>query len=315
MAYKFPDEEDKPSDVEVKGAEEKDDIEIEVVDDTPEADRGSVALAEPVEDPGEEELTNYSEQVQNRIKKLTHARHDERRAKEAAMREKNELETFTRRLLEENATIKRLASNSNKIVQDQSIKAAEVELELARDNIRKAQEKFDTEAMISAQEALTDAKIKLGRVSSFSQTPLQPQETEVQTRQVQQPVAVKPDDKTLRWQAKNQWFGSDGFEEHTSFALGLHKKLVDSGIDPRSPEYFEKIDSRMHRTFPELFGKETSSNEQVSGTPRKPGSVVAPATRSTAVRRVQLTPTALVLAKRLGLTPQQYAAQVARLES
>ena len=119
------------------------------------------------------------------------------------------------------------------------------------------------------------------------------------------PKAVQPDDKTLRWQAKNQWFGSPGNEELTSFSLGLHQKLVNSGVDPRSDEYFERIDARMKATFPDVFG----------GATRRPASVVAPAGRSTGTKRVQMTATQMALAKKFGLTPQQYAEQVARLEN
>jgi hypothetical protein len=129
-----------------------------------------------------------------------------------------------------------------------------------------------------------------------------------------EPERVQPDEKTLRWQAKNQWFGSNGFEEVTSFALGLHQKLVNSGTDPRSDEYFEQINARVKSKFPEVFGdtEDTSSNGASS---RKPASVVAPATRSSGAKKVQLTTTQLALAKKFGLTPQQYAVQVAKLEN
>jgi hypothetical protein len=108
---------------------------------------------------------------------------------------------------------------------------AEMELENARRDYKAAQESFDTDAILAAQEALFDAKTKLQQAQNFRPPPLQVEETEVQPRQ-QQTESVKPDEKTLRWQAKNQWFGSDGFEEVTSFALGLHQKLVNSGVDP-----------------------------------------------------------------------------------
>jgi hypothetical protein len=140
---------------------------------------------------------------------------------------------------------------------------------------------------------------------NFKPTPLQTASDSVQIRK-SEPVAVEPDDKTLRWQAKNQWFGAAGNEELTSFSLGLHQKLVNSGVDPRSDEYFERIDARMRSTFPEAFGGARSS---------RPSSVVASATRSSGPKRVQLTHTQIALAKKFGLTPQQYAVQVAKLEN
>jgi hypothetical protein len=145
---------------------------------------------------------------------------------------------------------------------------------------------------------------------NFRAPPLQDAETTVQT----QPQVSRPeiDEKTVRWQAKNRWFGSEGYEEHTSFALGLHQKLVNSGLDPRSDEYFERIDARMKSTFPEVFGSEDKPRSGDGS--KRPSSVVAPATRSTGARKIQLTPTQVALAKRYGLTPQQYANEVAKLE-
>ena len=128
------------------------------------------------------------------------------------------------------------------------------------------------------------------------------------------PQRVDPDEKTLRWQAKNQWFGQPGFEEYTSYALGLHQKLVTGGTDPRSDEYFDQINGRMKQKFPELFGGADDKPKAVE-VQRKPTTVVAPASRSTAAGKVRLTQTQVALAKKLGLTPQQYAAQVARLEN
>jgi hypothetical protein len=84
---------------------------------------------------------------------------------------------------------------------------------------------------------------------------------------------------------------------------------VNSGLDPRSDEYFEQIDARVRSKFPEVFG-----NSKVE-TRKRPASVVAPATRSSGVRKVQLTKSALALAKKFGMTPQQYAAQAAKLEA
>jgi hypothetical protein len=304
-AFKFPHEkEDENIEVEVTDG----DVEIEVVDDTPERDRGRKPLDREVVDPTDEEIESYSDKVKNRIKELTHARHDERRVKEATMREKQELETFAQRILEENKTLRGYVDQGTKQVVASSLTAAESEMAQARRQFKEAQEAFDTDAIIAAQEAMTDAKFKLEAVKNFRHTPLQQQESAVQTRQPA-PQKVQPDEKSLRWQAKNQWFGADGFEDVTSYSLGLHQKLVNSGLDPRSDEYFEQIDSRVKSKFPEVFGNSRSEAN------RRPASVVAPATRSSGVRKVQLTTSAVALAKKFGMTPQQYAAQVAKLEA
>jgi hypothetical protein len=306
--YKFPDE---IEETKVKVASD-DDIEVEIVDDTPEKDRGRKPLEKEVEDPTDEEIESYSSNVQKRIKDLTHARHDERRVKEATMREKLELERLTQQLIEENKKLRQNVNTGTEQFVAQHKVLAENELDKARRQYKEAQESFDSDAILAAQEALLEAKIKMRDAEKFRPTPLQVEEDDVQTSH-REPQRVQPDEKTLRWQAKNQWFGADGFEEVTSYALGLHQKLVNSGTDPRSNEYFEQIDARVKSKFPEVFGEEDRPSNGES--PRKPASVVAPATRSSGAKKVQLTNTQIALAKKFGLTPQQYAAQVAKLEN
>jgi hypothetical protein len=301
--YKFPDEQENSNEVVVGG--ESPEVEVEIVDDTPPQDRGRKPLEREVEDPTDEEIENYSDKVKSRIKELTHARHDERRAKEAIQREREELEKLTQHLLSENKNLKKYVNDGTQQYATSIKAAAEAELAMARKQYKEAQEAFDTDGIIAAQEALTDAKWKLEEAKKFNPATLQIDDNEVQPRQsVSQPA--QPDQKTQRWLQKNQWFGSPGYEELTSFSLGLHQKLVNTGVDPTSDEYFSKIDSRLHSTFPEVFGKAKSS---------KPASVVASATRSTGPRKVTLTTTQLALAKKYGLTPQQYAIEVAKLEN
>jgi hypothetical protein len=305
-AFKFPDELEETVEI---SASPNLDIEIEVVDDTPERDRGRKPLDREVADPTDDEIENYSDGVKKRIKELTHARHDERRVKEATMREKQELERMTQHLLAENNKLKQYVNNGEQQYAATVQSATEAELVMARRKLKEAHEAFDTDAIIAAQEELSDAKMRATAAKNFRPTPLQVDEDVVQMRQ-QVPEQVRPDDKTLRWQAKNQWFGAPGYEELTSFSLGLHQKLVNSGVDPRSDEYFDQIDGRMRSTFPDIFENKPRSGD---GT-RKPSTVVASATRSTGVKKVQLNTTQVALAKKFGLTPQQYAAELMKLE-
>ena len=310
-AFKFPDE-DTETDKEVDVSQQNDgDIEIEVVDDTPERDKGRRPLDREVADPTDAEIENYTKGAQDRIKELTHARHDERRAKEALQREKQELERFAQHMHDENNKLKQYVSNGTQQYNRMAETAAEAELDKARRNLKAAQEAFDTDGIIAAQEALTEAKMDARAVKNFRSAPLQQEEYDVQTRQPA-PQQVQPAEKTLRWQAKNQWFGANGFEEVTSFALGLHQNLVNNGVDPRSDEYYERIDARMKSKFPEVFGE--TEDRKSNDSPRRPTSVVAPAARSSGARKIQLTPTQIALAKKYGLTPQQYAVEVAKLE-
>ena len=305
--YQFPDEVD-----EKKAGGAVDELEVEIDDDTPEKDKGRKPLEKAVDDPTDEEIATYSDNVQKRIKELTHARHDERRAKEALEREKEELERAAHQLMEDNRRLRKFADEGSQQVVTANKTAAEAELVAARQKFREAQEAFDTDAIIAAQEALTEAKWKFEAAKNFRPTSLQAEADAVQQQQSEQ-RAVKPDQKSLRWQAQNQWFGSDGFEEVTSFALGLHQKLVNGGVDPRSDEYYDQLNGRLKATFPDVFGDDEKPKTGV--TPKKPTSVVAPAARSSGPRKVQLTKTQVALAQKLGLTPQQYAVQVAKLEA
>jgi hypothetical protein len=306
--FKFPDE-----DTARVVVDSGDDIEVEIVDDTPPADRGREPLAHAVEDPSDDEIASYSKGVQARIKELTHARHDERRSKEAIMREKQELENFSQQLLNENRQLKGAVLNGTQHHKATAQAAAEAELIAARRQYKDAQDAFDTDAIIAAQENLTDVKMKLDSIKKFQPTPLQETTAVVQPQQAAPVQSPQPDEKSLRWQAKNQWFGAQGFEEVTSYALGLHQKLVNSGVDPRGEEYFNKIDTNIKAKFPEVFSE--GGREKVSDASRKPSTTVASATRSSGPKRVVLTTSALALAKKFHLTPQQYAAQVALLES
>lgn len=304
--FKFPDEEDKKVSVEAD-----DSFEVEIVDDTPAKDRGRKPLDREVADPSDDELEAYSDGVKKRIKELTHARHDERRAKESTLREKQELERVAQALIDENRRLKQQYNEGAKQYAETASSAAEMEMDNARKKLKAAHEAFDTDAIISAQEEMADAKLRLQQARYAKHVALQPQEEVVQIpQQVQQ--APQVDDKTLRWQARNQWFGANGHEEMTSFSLGLHQKLVNSGIDPRSDEYFEQIDARMRSVFSDFFG---SDNTQKSGDgSKRPATVVAPGARSTGARKIQLTSTQVALARKFGLTPQQYAAEIAKME-
>ena len=306
--YKFPDEIGGEQTIDIK--DNTPEIEIEVIDDTPIQDRGRVALSREVEDPTDDEIETYSDKVKHRIKELTHARHDERRSKETVMREKQELERLAQHLIEENKSLKKSVNVGQEAFVHSSKEKAEADIAMARRQYKEAQEAFDTDAIIAAQEALTEAKWNLEKVKNYRVTPLQEERNAVQI-QPRQAQTVQPDEKSLRWQAKNQWFGSNGFEEVTSFSLGLHQKLVNSGVDPRSDEYYEQIDARVRSTFPEMFG----GGEQKRSEARRPSNVVAPASRSTTAGKVKLTTTQLGLAKKFGLTPHQYAMQVAKLEA
>jgi hypothetical protein len=302
--FEFPDE------LEAKAAaalekEVSDEVELEVVDDTPEKDRGREP-SEPPSEVTEEELEKYSESVQKRIKHITKGYHDERRAKEAAAREREEAVRFAQQIFEENKRLKGLANESVKSAVESEKQVAEVELERARAKFKKAYEDGDADILTAAQEEMADAKIKIDRVNSRKlNTALQEENNPVYNQDIN-PPAPKPDQKAVAWRDKNQWFGRD--EEMTSFALGVHERLVKQGVDTSSDDYYEKLNGRIRQVFPEAFRTEVEEEKPKKA---KPSNVVAPATRSTAPKKIVLTQTQVALAKRLGVPLELYAKKVA----
>jgi len=284
---------------------DEDDIDIEVVDDTPKKDRGKKPSTPP-EDLTDEELENYSEKVKKRLQHFSKGYHDQRRAAEQAAREKAELEAFTARLVEENKKLKGTVGQNQQAMLEQAKKMAERELEEAKAKFKAAYDAGESDAVVAAQEEMTAAKLKADRVNNLKLPSLQENETEVQT-QTTAPAVV--DERAAKWQQDNSWFGQD--DEMTSFALGLHQKLVKQGINPRSDEYYEKINSRMRHVFPDAFDDVEEEDEPEETKPRRKTNVVAPATRSTAPKKIVLTQTQVALAKRLGVPLEEYAKQVA----
>lgn len=279
--------------------------EIEVVDDTPEKDRNRTPAANAPADPTAEELDSYSESARTRIKHFTKGYHDERRAKESAMREKEEALRVAQTVVEENRRLQGSLNQGQQALLEQAKKVVANEMEVAKRQYKEAYEAGDSDALVSAQESMTAAKIKSDRVNNFKPAPVQPVEDVVKTSNASQAAPV--DEKATSWQAKNTWFGDD--DEMTSFALGLHNKLVKSGVDPKSDGYYDQVNARMRKVFPEKFDSDDTVDAPSQRTTKQ--NVVAPATRSTAPRKVVLTQTQVNIAKRLGVPLELYARKVA----
>ena len=300
-SFKFPDETQKEAPAEDKVEfEVEGEAEIEVVDDTPEEDRGRKPMKEAPSEVTDDELAQYSEGVKKRIQHFSKGYHEERRAKESALREREEAVRLAQNLIEENKKLQGSLGQGQQALLEQAKKVVQNELEQAKQKFKAAYESGDSDAMVDAQEALTAAKYKSERVNNFKPAVAQPQNNVVQPAP-QPEQTVRVDSKAKAWQDANSWFGAD--DEMTAIALTVHRKLVESGVDTNSDAYYERINSRVRQLFPDAFPSE-----------KKKSSVVAPATRSTASKKIVLTQSQVNLAKRMGLTPEQYAREVAKLE-
>jgi hypothetical protein len=320
--FEFPDEKEEKA--KVKAESEK--LEIEVEDDTPVQDRGRKPMKDPVEDPTDDELASYDEKVQARIKKFTRGYHDERRAKEEALREREAAEQFAKQVWEQNKQLQQQLSTGSKAYIETSKSAAQVELEAAKDKFRKAYEAGDADAIVSAQEAVAKATLKMDKAETLKPIEVEERENFVPARA--EPAAPNVTPRTKRWiEANSDWFGPD--EEMTMTAMGIDKKLQkEYGADYiGTEEYFKTVDRTMRKRFPEYF--EAQSQEEDDPPPRKrstpveeddeplprasKSTVVAPASRSSSPNRIRLKASEANIARRLGVPLEQYAKQVALL--
>ncbi len=297
--FNFPDEENKKPEAEDDGGV---DVEIEVSNDK---------KPEPVAKE-DDEIEKYDEKVKKRIADLQSGFHNERRRAEEAAREKDEALAFAQSIAEENKKLKGSLNVGQTALLEQAKKVVSNEVDDAKRRYKLAYESGDSDALVEAQELLTTAKIKMDRVNNFKPA-LQDEQNEVKIAPREVPRQPQADPKAARWQSENSWFGSD--DEMTSFALGLHTKLIKNGIDPNSDEYYAKINSRIRQVFPENFGLDNNETEtqQSQSAPRQKSNVVAPATRSTSSSKIRLTPFQVTMAKKFGVSHELMAQKIAEL--
>lgn len=283
--------------VDVNSDEEFD---LEIVDDRPAEDQVP-DRDEAVASDNDDEVQEYSGRAGKRINKLKYEYHEERRQKEAAERMREEAVRYAENMHRQNEELRLVLGQGENLLLEQMRQANEAQLSQARDIYKNAYEEGNTDKLLQAQEQLIRAQREKEFVDSNQGV------VPDHLRQPAPPPPTQPDPKLSNWMAKNEWFGKD--EEMTSLAYGVHSSLVSSGIDPKSDDYYNKIDQRMRQVFPDRFENEMAGEEPVASS--RTSTVVAPAGRnSNKPRKVQLTSTQVALAKRLGLTPEQYAKQL-----
>ena len=320
--FEFPDEK------EAKGkpeAVEDDGFDIEIEDDTPRKDRGRKPDDTPPEDPTEDELASYDEKVQSRLKKFTRGYHDERRAKEEALREREAAEKLAKQLWDQNRKLQEQVSLGSRAYIEQSKSSAEMEFENAKKRYKEAYESGDSDAVVEAQAEVSRATLNLDKVQNMRPLQVEENDVQIQQRSTNQPAVSQRDQS---WMQKNTWFGTD--PEMTASALGLHQKLAkEHGANfVGSDEYYKRVDATMRRRFPEYYddaqsyeddtpSKKVSEPAYEDEPPRRatrPANVVASASRSTPPNRIRLKASEAAIARRLGVPLEEYAKQVAQLK-
>jgi hypothetical protein len=321
--YKFPDEQDetkgKPEEVDFE-IEGEGKLDIEVVDDTPPEDRNVEPLPQDIQEDLETADTSkdYSKNVKDKFTQYKKAWHDERRAKEAALREQAEALSTAQKILDENKKLKQMLHSGEKELISTYQTSAELELDKARKNYKNAYDSGDTDALLEAQEEMTRAQLKLDKAKNFKPTVQNPEnDVQIQVKQPQQPAQM--DDKVAEWVSRNPWYVDPNKKVMSKYAVFVHEELEEKfgkafvGTD----EYFKRIDAEVKRRFPEEFDDTEVKNDEEEKPQRtaKLSTVVAPAKRSTSSKKIVLTKTQVALARKFGLSPEQYARELSKLEA
>jgi DNA repair exonuclease SbcCD ATPase subunit len=318
--FKFPDELEQDNTVDITLEQDTDDITVEIVDDTPKEDRNRKPLESEVKDQLEtlDESEDYSKNVKEKFSQYKKAWHEERRAKEAALREQQEALKAAQAILDENKRLQEMLKSGEKELNSNYKSAAKAELEKAKKDYKDAYDSGDADKLLEAQENMVKAQLKLDKAKKFKNSVQNDQNSvKIQSQQYQPQVQPQMDPKVAQWVSRNQWFVDPNKKRMRTYAEAYHEELQNMygmgfiGTD----EYYNRIDSEMKARFPEEFGEAAKNDEEKPQRTQKLSTVVAPVKRSTAPKKIVLTKSAQAIAKKLGITPEQYAREFIKLEA
>jgi len=307
----------------VQGNEAKEDgadeVRYEIVDDTPEEDRRPERDPNAVGDEdfdSDEEIEGVGEKVNKRIKRLRYEFHEQKRRADAAEKMQREAIEYAKSVQSSNAELKGIVDRGEKVLLSQIKQRTDSEIEAAKNTYKAALEEGDVDAVVAAQERLAETKYEQLTAGTYinqaaNDNGKQQQQQQQQQQAAQQQGSVDP--RANSWAQNNPWFGQD--KEMTMFAYGVHENLVNSGIDPvrNADEYYKSVDKRVREVFPGKFSDDSGRGEPPAN--RGQRTVVAPGSRSSGkTRKVQITPTQAQLAKRLGISLEDYAKEQLRLQ-
>lgn len=295
-------------------------VELEIVDDLP---KQPVKQAEKEEN--DEELSDYSDKVRKRINKLKYEQHEAMRQREAAERMREEAIRFAQQVVAKNQQYESLISRGEGALVAQIKARASLSLDQAKSLYKEAYEAGDAQKIIEAQEKLLNAQTEFREAEKHErvlqnrprQQVQQPQYTP-QNYVPPQPQVPQPSQKALEWTKRNPWFGPQGNRSMTALAYGIHETLIrEEGVQADTDEYYQKIDAAMRQRFPDYFEKDEEVQVTSAPAQRTPSTVVAPSNRNNGARprKIQLTASQVSLAKRLGISPEQYAKQLIKESS
>lgn len=299
----------------------EDDIQVEVI---PEEDKPRLKTGDTRSlDVGDDEIKGYGRDVQNRIKKLRFAFHEERRLREMKERDLASTTDFAQRLHRENELLKRNVQRTEQAVVHQAISRVDAQIDQARAANRAALEAGQADKIVEAGENLARAVAEKERLALLKSDVAEERNDAPPPQQQPQPPQPQQDARTQAWFGRNPWWNKPGEEERTALAMGVHNSLSARGITATSnPDlYWKTIDERLAKHFPERVNGNGHSPDDREEQDRDTGSrplAVAGGTRSQTgaanagrTRVIRLSESQVRLARTLGLTPEQYAHQIA----
>ena len=274
--------------------EEEQDTEVEVKHEEKEEEK-----VEAVEAEKPDNFEKAESATQKRIDRLTKKMREAERQREEAI-------NYAQKVQAESTELRnRMNTLDTNYVAEYSTRV-ESQMTAAEQEMAKAMEVGDTNAVVEAQRKITALAIENDRAQQAKQQQerlAKQQEEQPQPQQQPQQPARKPSPKAEAWASKNDWFGQD--EAMTYAAFGIHKKLIEEeGFDPNSDEYYTELDRRVQTEFPHKF----------NGGSKRPAQTVASVSRTTTGRssskKVRLTPSQVAIAKKLGVPLEEYAKYV-----
>lgn len=283
----------------------------EVVEDPAQETKQSIQK-QPIEKPKEklDDLGNFSENVQKRMDKMT------RRFRESERREKAALE-YARGLQNKyEATIKKFNSTDENYLKevDARVDAQRAQVKIV---LRDAIEKNDVDKIMEANDKLTQLAVEKekARLEMAHRAEIKKEEEEQVKQQTSNVDSQKPREdtsyqnqpqitpKAKKWAEANKWFGED--EVMTNAAITIHNNLAAEGLELDGDEYYNEVNTRLRKYFPNNFASE---NDEQKKEQKKPVQTVASAGRKQQGRRtVKLTKSQVAIAKRLGVPLEEYA--------
>ena len=256
------------------------------------------SVVETLNQAPKDELDTISEGVQKRIDKLTYKMRE-------AERQRDEAVTYAQSIHSDNSSLRDKLKSSDSSLFKEYDNRIQSDLERAKIHLKDANEQGDGDAIATATEQLSRSAAEhenLRRLSAQQKVRAQSTEQQVAVPAAPSPQPPQPDPKAQKWANKNEWFGSD--QAMTYAAFGIHKELVEEGVDPSSDGYYSKVDGKMKEYFPNKFSEEQSAPvQQVAASSRG-------ATGKKSARKIKLTPSQVAIAKRLNVPLEEYAKHI-----